>query len=75
MEFFSASIQVVAFDAEDAETAGMQRAALEKTGKPMGPYDLIIAAQALRRNWILVTANVAAFPRIKGLNWQDWSER
>jgi tRNA(fMet)-specific endonuclease VapC len=42
----------------------MQGAALEKTGRPIGRYDLIIAAQALRRNWILVTANVSEFPRI-----------
>ena len=33
---------------EDAVAAGDLRAALETAGKPIGPYDLLIAAQALR---------------------------
>ena len=74
LEFASTSLSIIAFDAEDAEMAGMQRAALEKVGRPIGPYDLLIAGQALRHNWTLVTANVSEFSRIKGLNWEDWSE-
>ena len=73
LKFLSPSLSAVSFDAEDAEIAGMQRAALEKVGRPIGPYDLLIAGQALRRNWTLVTANVSEFSRIKGLTWEDWS--
>lgn len=72
--FLAASIQIIPFDEEDAKVAGAQRAALESTGRPIGAYDLLIAGQALRHGWTLVTANVAEFARIKGLEWQDWSK-
>ena len=70
----ASSIDVLDFDGEDARVAGLQRVALEKVGKPIGAYDLLIAAQALRRSWTLVTANVFEFARIQGLTWQDWSK-
>ncbi len=73
--FLSGSIGVVAFDADDAAMAGEVRAALEATGKPIGPYDLLIAAQALRLRATLVTANVAEFARVRGLVWQDWAAK
>ena len=36
----------------------------------IGAYDLLIAGQALRRNLILVTANLSEFRRVQGLVWQ-----
>jgi hypothetical protein len=48
-------------------------ATLEAGGTPIGPYDMLIAAQALRRGATLVTANVKEFSRVRGLAWQDWS--
>jgi tRNA(fMet)-specific endonuclease VapC len=71
--FLSGRIDVAAFDAEDAETAGDLRATLEAAGTPIGPYDMLIAAQALRSGATLVTANVKEFARVRGLAWQDWS--
>jgi tRNA(fMet)-specific endonuclease VapC len=71
--FLSGAIDVVSFDREDAATAGDLRAALEKAGASVGPFDLLIAAQALRLRATLVTANVSEFARIEGLTWQDWS--
>lgn len=71
--FLSGRIDVVAFDAEDAAAAGDLRATLEAAGAPIGPYDMLIAAQALRSGATLVTANVAEFARVHGLAWQDWS--
>ena len=50
-------------------------AALETAGMPIGPYDLLIAAQALRSGATLVTANVAEFSRVHGLAWQDWTAK
>jgi len=69
----SGAMGVVAFDEEDASTAGDLRASLEAAGMPIGPYDLLIAAQALRIGATLVTANVSEFARVRGLIWQDWS--
>jgi tRNA(fMet)-specific endonuclease VapC len=61
------------FEAEDAEEAGDVRAALERIGTPIGPYDVLIAAQARRRGAILVTANKNEFARVPGLQTQDWT--
>jgi predicted nucleic acid-binding protein len=36
-------------------------------GPPIGPYDLLIAAQALRNRTTLVTAKVFEFARVRGL--------
>ena len=73
--FLSGGIEVSAFDEEDAKAAGDLRATLEGAGTPIGPYDLLIAAQALRTGATLVTANVAEFTRVPGLQWQDWSAK
>ena len=71
--FLSGNIDVARFDEDDAVTAGDLRAALEAAGTPIGPYDLLIAAQALRSSATLVTANVSEFARVRGLDWQDWT--
>ena len=61
------------FEQEDTEEAGDVRAALERAGTPIGPYDVLIAAQARRRGAILVTANKNEFARVPGLQTQDWT--
>ena len=55
------------FEPEDAEEAGDIRAALERAGTPIGPYDVLIAAQARRLDALLVTANTREFARVPGL--------
>ena len=45
---------------------------LEKSGKPIGPLDLQIAACALAHNLILVTHNMREFGRIPNLQLEDW---
>jgi len=72
-DFLSAPIEVIAFDADDAREAGDIRAALERVGKPIGPYDVLIAAQARRRRALLVTANEREFERVPGLRTEDWA--
>ncbi len=61
------------FDEDDAVAAGAVRAEMETKGKPMGAYDYLIAAQALRRNWTVVTANEREFSRLKGLKLENWA--
>lgn len=48
------------------------RAALEATGKTIGPLDLLIAAQARSLGATLVTANAGEFKRVKGLKVLSW---
>lgn len=69
---FLASIDVVSFDEQDTQAAGEIRATLGKAGTPIGPYDLLIAAHAVRRGATLVTANVREFSKVPGLVWEDW---
>lgn len=73
--FLSGGIAVSAFAEEDAVTAGDLRAVLEAAGTPIGPYDLLIAAQALRSGATLVTTNASEFARVPSLRWQDWASR
>ena len=73
--FLSGGISVSSFSEEDAMTAGDLRATLEEAGTPIGPFDLLIAAQALRSGATLVTANVSEFTRVSGLQWQDWTAK
>jgi tRNA(fMet)-specific endonuclease VapC len=71
--FLSGALTIAPFEEQDAATAGGIRATLERAGTPIGPYDLLIAAQALRTGATLITANTSEFSRVHGLNWQDWA--
>ena len=63
---------VVEFDKEDARQAGQVRALLASKGTPIGPYDVLIAGQAMTRNLVLVTSNTEEFARVPGLRLEDW---
>lgn len=67
------SLRKLPFDEEDAIAAGAIRAEMETNGKPIGAYDYLIAAQALRRSWTIVTANEREFSRLKGLKLENWA--
>jgi tRNA(fMet)-specific endonuclease VapC len=71
--FLSGDVDVLPFEEDDAATAGRLRATLEGAGTVIGPYDLLIAAQALRVGATVVTANAAELSRVHELPWQDWS--
>jgi tRNA(fMet)-specific endonuclease VapC len=71
--FRSGGIGMIAFDEDDAAAAGELRAELERAGTPIGPYDVLIGAQARRREATIVTANFSEFARIHGLLCEDWA--
>jgi tRNA(fMet)-specific endonuclease VapC len=72
--FLAGNVSIVPFEDEDALVAGELRAELATLGSPIGPYDLLIAGQALRTGATLITANVAEFRRVPGLSWEDWTK-
>ncbi len=72
-DFLAGPIKVLNFDAEDGRESGDIRAALARARTPIGPYDVLIAAQARRRGAMLVTANKNEFARVPGLQTQDWT--
>lgn len=64
--------EVIEFDHEDARQAAEIRALLAAQGMPIGPYDVMIAGQAVARNAILVTRNTREFRRVPRLRIEDW---
>jgi tRNA(fMet)-specific endonuclease VapC len=66
--------EILEFDKEDARQAGEIRALLASKGTPIGPYDVLIAGQALARDMILVTRKTQEFGRVIGLQIEDWQE-
>ena len=72
--FVAGSVRVLEFGEEDARSAGEIRNSLERIGRPIGTYDLLIAGQALSRKLTLVTANSKEFARVKSLAWEDWGK-
>ena len=70
---FLAPFSILPFDTQDAIAAGEIRRMLEKKGTPIGPYDLLIAAQGLAGKRTVVTHNTGEFSRIPGLKLEDWT--
>lgn len=64
-------LKVIPMDEADALVYGQLRHTLEASGTPLGPNDLLIAAQAIRCDATLVSADVA-FARVPGLKLQNW---
>ena len=69
----SGGFALLPFEAADAFEAADIRAHLKRAAKPIGPYDVLIAAQARRAGTTLVTANVREFERVPGLIVTDWA--
>ena len=70
--FLAGRIDVVPFTQGDADEAGALRAELEREGRPIGAYDVLIAGQARGRGATLVTHNTREFERVAGLALEDW---
>lgn len=62
----------VAFDYPAALSAARIRAALEVRGEMIGPYDVLIAGQAISLGLTLVTSNTHEFSRVPGLTIENW---
>ncbi len=72
LEAFLSFFPLVDFTLDAALHYADIRAALETAGTPIGPLDLLIAAQARSLGATLVTANVGEFKRVKGLKVLVW---
>ena len=66
------AVNVLPFGLEEAKSAAYIRVSLEQVGKPIGPYDVLIAATALAQGGTLVTHNKQEFGRIDHLIIEDW---
>ncbi len=72
LEAFLSFFSLVDFTLDAALHYAEIRAALETAGTPIGPLDLLIAAQARSLGATLVTANAGEFKRVKGLKVLVW---
>ncbi len=66
--------EIISTSKESAEIFGLLKATLEKSGKRLDDFDLIIAACAMTHNLTLVTNNVAHFKKIEGLKLTNWNK-
>ena len=65
-------LTVEPFTREDARRYATIRHQLESRGQGIGPFDTLIAAQALRLGATVVTRNVREFSRVSGLLAENW---
>jgi len=72
VELFAARLVVLPFDAEAAAHSADIRATLERRGRPIGAYDLLIAGHARSRGLVVVTGNIREFKRVAGLRSENW---
>lgn len=68
------SLPVLSFDDRASQPYAQLRATLEAQGQGIGGMDLLIAAQALALDTVLVSANVREFARVPGLRLENWAE-
>lgn len=73
VEGFMARLDVLPFDGGAAIHTGQIRAELARAGKPIGPYDQMIAGHARSTGLILVTNNVKEFARVPGIRVENWA--
>ena len=72
IDLFLANLSVYTWDYTAAQAYGILRAAQEAMGKPLGPYDLQIAAHALALKATVVTHD-SGFRSVPGLPIEDWA--
>ncbi len=72
LEELTSVIHLLPFGKQEALSAALIRASLEKKGQPIGPFDLLIAGTALANNATLVTHNKKEFSKINALPLEDW---
>lgn len=70
-ELHMRSLKVISLEEADAPVYAQLRHTLESRGTPLGPNDLLIAAQAMRCHATLVSADVA-FAQVPGLKLENW---
>ena len=69
---FLSPLEILPYDEIAATIYGDIRLQLEKFGELIGPLDLLIAAQALCRNVVLITNNEKEFKRVHNLKVENW---
>ena len=72
VEAILGAVEVLPLDPPVDQEYAAIRHALERSGQPIGPNDLWIAAHARSLDLTLVTANLAEFQRVPQLAVESW---
>ena len=72
LEELARAVPVLAVSRHAAERYGELRAVLSRSGRPIGPNDLWLAAHALAEDLVLVTNNTREFSRVPDLRIENW---
>lgn len=73
VEQFCANLSVLPFAERAAHHYGQIRSELERLGRPIGAYDLMIAGHARSEGLTLVTYNEREYRRVEGLRIENWT--
>lgn len=72
IEGFAARLEVLPYDSNAGVHTGQLRAELKKRGRPIGPYDEMIAGHARSQGLVVVTNNVKQFENAPGIRLENW---
>jgi tRNA(fMet)-specific endonuclease VapC len=72
LQNLTTTVNILPLGHEKVKFAAAIRVDLESRGKPIGPYDVLIAGTTLANKGVLVTHNTSEFERIEGLQLEDW---
>ena len=72
VQLFVETVHELPFDGSAAHQTAQVRAALERDGQMIGPYDVMLAGQALALGLRLVSSNLREFERVDGLKSESW---
>ena len=74
VEVILSAIEILPYDSPADSHYAKLRAHLERKGTPIGPNDMLVAAQALALDLVVVTANTKEFRRVPKLKVENWIE-
>ena len=72
VQHFLVAVDSLSFDREAAAEGALIRVELETAGRPIGPYDVLIAGHTRATGLVLVTRNTKHFRRVHGLRIEKW---
>ena len=73
IDLILSTLEILPLDVPADRHYGDIRQRLARLGTPIGPNDLLIAAQALTLDLTVVTANEREFARVPGLRIENWA--
>ena len=73
VEAWLAKFEVRPWPLEATHHYAQMRAALERSGQPVGAMDMLIAAHAMAEDSVIITNNAREFHRVPGLAVEEWA--